>query len=355
MNCTQEIDYHIELSALKHIANTLIENKVLPINAKDIFDVLKNAVINSEVAPFLKKPITLEKDGYYEKYLRLEEENKSINIVPDFFNHEGDFYDMDRNLNFSRAYVNDEIFKKLFALKLIELNYSTTKLHKFIDFQLYDNYNGNKDAYGYFLQGLIEKDNIFYLLPSIVSELQKWIKVNEIHINLNENEEDKKIENADNTSEILLDHWETKKNQKVDGKMNIDEIRHFFSFLYKEKIEKSINDEFEPILTKDEVDLIFANGLVIPTKPLEKKLKLNIPPRFPKKVIDNAIYKFYYINSYSQRDKKDYVLFFANYIEDYESALNSSKALESLSKNITGENSRKVKIKWDDYIPKRFH
>jgi hypothetical protein len=262
---------------------------------------------------------------------------------------------MDRNLNFSRAYVNDEIFKKLFALKLIELNYSTTKLHEFIDFQLYDNYNGNKDAYGYFLQGLMEKDSIFYLLPSIVSELQQWIKANEIHINLNENEEDKKIENADNTTEILVDHWETKKNQKVDGKMNIDEIRHFFSFLYKEKIEKSINDEFEPILTKDEVDLIFANGLVIPTKPLEKKLKLNIPPRFPKKVIDNAIYKFYYINSYSQRDKKDYVLFFANYIEDYESALNSSKALESLSKNITGENSRKVKIKWDDYIPKRFH
>jgi hypothetical protein len=355
MNYPQEIDYHIELPTLKQIANTLIENKVLPINAKDIFEVLKNAVINSEVAPFLKKPITLEKDSYYEKYLRLEEENKSINIVPDFFNHEGDFYDMDRNLNFSRSYVNDEIFKKLFALKLIELNYSTTKLHEFIDFQLYDNYNGNKDAYGYFLQGLMEKDSIFYLLPSIVSELQQWIKANEIHINLNENEEDKKIENADNTTEILVDHWETKKNQKVDGKMNIDEIRHFFSFLYKEKIEKSINDEFEPILTKDEVDLIFANGLVIPTKPLEKKLKLNIPPRFPKKVIDNAIYKFYYINSYSQRDKKDYVLFFANYIEDYESALNSSKALESLSKNITGENSRKVKIKWDDYIPKRFH
>lgn len=111
---------------------------------------------------------------------------------------------------------------------MIELNYSTTKLHEFIDFQLYDNYNGNKDAYGYFLQRLMEKDSIFYLLPSIVSELQQWIKANEIHINLNENEEDKKIENADNTTEILVDHWETKKNKKVDGKMNIEEIRYFF-------------------------------------------------------------------------------------------------------------------------------
>ena len=355
MNYPQEIDYHIELSALKNYANKLIESKVIPINAKHIFDTLKKAVINSEVVPFLKKPTIQETDGYYDKYLRLEEENKSSNMIPDFFNHEGDFYDMDRNLNFSRSYVNDETFKILFSLKLMELHYSKINLKEVIDFQLYDNYNGNKEAYGYFLQQLMAKDSISYLLPSIAKELQQWIKVNEINIDLSENEEDIKIENEDKISETLVDYWETKKNQKVDGKMNIDEIRHFFSFLYKEKIEKSINDEFEPILTKDEVDLIFANGLVIPTKPLEKKLKLNIPPRFPKKVIDNAIYKFYYINSYSQRDKKDYVLFFANYIEDYESALNSSKALESLSKNITGENSRKVKIKWDDYIPKRFH
>ena len=127
------------------------------------------------------------------------------------------------------------------------------------------------------------------------------------------------------------------------------------SFLYKEKIEKSSNDEFKTLLTKEEVDLIFSNGLVIPAKALEKKLKLRIPPRFPKKVIDYAIYKFYYINSYSQRDKKDYVLFFANYIEDYESALNSKIALESLAKNITGDKSPRDKISWNDYIPKRFH
>jgi hypothetical protein len=355
MNYPQEIDYHIELSALKNYANKLIESKVIPINAKHIFDTLKKAVINSEVAPFLKKPTIQETDGYYDKYLRLEEENKSSNMLPDFFNYEGDFYDMDRNLNFSRSYVNDETFKILFALKLIEIHYSKINLKEFIDFQLYDNYNGNKEGYGYFLHQLMAKDSISYLLPSIAKELQQWIKVNEINIDLSENEEDIKIENEDKISETLVDYWETKKNQIIDGKMSIDEIRHLFSFLYKEKIEKSSNDEFKTLLTMEEVDLIFSNGLLIPAKPLQKKLKLRIPPRFPKKIIDYAIYKFFSINSYSQRDKKDYVLFFANYIEDYESALNSKIALESLAKNITGDKSPRDKISWNDYIPKRFH
>jgi hypothetical protein len=103
--------------------------------------------------------------------------------------------------------------------------------------------------------------------------------------------------------------------------MSIDEIKHFFSFLYKERFEKSGNYDLQPILTKDEIDMIFSNGLVIPEKPLEKKVKLFIPTKFPKKVIDNAIYKFFDLNSYSHRDKKDYLLFFANYIENYKNAL----------------------------------
>jgi hypothetical protein len=135
--------------------------------------------------------------------------------------------------------------------------------------------------------------------------------------------------------------------------MSVEEIKHFFSFLYKEEYEKSSNYEFRPILTEVEVDMIFSNGLVIPAKPLENKVKLCIPPRFPKKVIDYAIYKFYNENSYSYRDKKDYILFFANYIEDYKNALNSKIALESLAKNITGEISKSVKINWDIYVPKR--
>jgi hypothetical protein len=93
--------------------------------------------------------------------------------------------------------------------------------------------------------------------------------------------------------------------------------------------------------------------LVIPEKPLEKKFKLTLPPRYPKIIIDFAINKFFSLNTFRNSEKKTYVLFFANFIQDYESALNSKKALDSISKNITGERSRKDKINWDGYIPKR--
>jgi hypothetical protein len=190
-------------------------------------------------------------------------------------------------------------------------------------------------------------------LPSINDKIQQWIKVNNINLALIDKEDVVEIDSVENTSNLIEDHWEAKKSKKIDGKMSIDEIKHFFSFLYKEQFEKSSNNQFKPILTKDEVDMIFSNGLVIPAKPLEKKVKLCIPPRFPKKIIDFAIHKFFYINSNSQRDKKDYVLFFSNYIEDYKSALNSKIALESLAKNITGKSSTRIKIKWDKYIPER--
>ena len=353
MQNTTEIDYHIELSSLKHFANKLIENNVVPIDSQHIFYVLKQAVINSEVAPFLRKPITQESNGYYEKYLRLEEENKSNNMVPDFFIHESDFYDMDRFLNFSRININHDHFQILFGLKLIELDSSKANIKEFLDFQLYDNYNGNKEEYGYFLHRLTAKDSIYYLLPSINNEIQQWIKLNKISLALIDNEDDVEMDSVDNATNLIVDHWEAKKNQKINGKMSIEEIKHFFSFLFLEEFEKSRNYEFKPILTKVEVDLIFSNGLVIPANPLEKKVKLYIPPRFPKKVIDYAIYKFFDINSYSHRDKKDYILFFANYIQDYESALNSKESLKAISNNITGEKSPKDKIKWEEYIPSK--
>ncbi len=352
MNNNQEIDFHIELSTLKDFANKLIENKLVPINGGHIFTVLKQAVINSDVSPFLRKPVNSEKDGYYDKYVRLEEEKLSYNLIPDFFSHEGSFYDMDRNLNFSRVYVNDDLFQELFSLKLLELDYSKINLLEFMDFQLYDNYNGKKEEFGYFLYKLLAKDSIFCLLPSINDKIHQWLKVNNISLILNVLDEELDLEKEDEITKPLIDHWEEKKNQKIVGKMSIDEIKHFFSFLYKEKIEKSGNYDFQPILTKEEVDMIFSNGLVIPAKPLETKVKLCIPPRFPKKVIDYAIYKLFDLNSYSHRDKKDYLLFIANYIEDYKNALNSKKALEFLAKNITGDKSPRDKIMWDKYTPK---
>ena len=346
------VDYHIELSSLKDFVNKLIEDKILPIDTNYIFSVIKRAVISSEVVPFLRKPTTLEKDGYYEKYLRLEEENTSYHVIPDFFKHEDDFYDLDRNLNFSRTNINDEHFQELFALKLMELTYSKINLMQFLDFQLYDNYNGNKEAYAYLLYRLLNKDSFSYLLPSITTQIQQWIKENKVTAVIF-NEEEQQIDNIDGAIDTTNDHWEEKKNKKIEGKMSLEELNHFASFFYKEILEKSDNYPFSPMLTKEEVDSMFANGLVIPAKPLEKKFKITLPPRFPRKIVDVAIHKLYSTNTLTHTDKRDYVLFFANYIEDYANALNSKKGLESLAKNITGEKSRTDKILWDKYIPER--
>lgn len=352
MNHEKYIEYHIELSSLKDFVNKLIEDKILPIDTNYIFSVIKRAVISSEVAPFLRKPTTLEKDGYYEKYLRLEEENSSYHVIPDFFKHEDDFYDLDRNLNFSRTYINDEHFQELFALKLMELTYSKINLMQFLDFQLYDNYNGNKEAYAYLLFRLLNKDSFSYLLPSITNQIQQWTKENKVTAVIF-NEEEQQIDNIIGATNTVNDHWEEKKNKKIEGKMSLEELNHFASFFYNEVLEKSSKYPFSPMLTKEEVGVMFANGLVIPAKPLEKKFKITLPPRFPRKIVDVAIHKLYSKNTLTHTDKRDYVLFFANYIEDYANALNSKKSLESLAKNITGEKSRRDIILWDKYIPKR--
>ena len=237
MNHEKYIDYHIELSSLKDFVNKLIEDKILPIDTNYIFSVIKRAVISSEVVPFLRKPTTLEKDGYYEKYLRLEEENTFYHVIPDFFKHEDDFYDLDRNLNFSKTYINDEHFQELFALKLMELTYSKINLMQFLDFQLYDNYNGNKEAYAYLLYRLLNKDSFSYLLPSITTQIQQWIKENKVTAVIF-NEEEQQIDNIDGAIDTANDHWEEKKNKKIEGKMSLEELNHFASFFYKEILEK---------------------------------------------------------------------------------------------------------------------
>lgn len=354
MKHIKEVDYHIELSTLKEFANKLIESKLVTLDAKYILDVLKQSVINSEVAPFLRKPINVS-NGYYEKYIRLEEENAQFNTIPDFFMHEGEFYDLERNLNFSRYYVNEDLFEVLFTLKLMELHTTNHDLKLFMDFQLYDNYNGNKESYVYFLHKLLRKGSISYLLTAITNHIRQWIENSKVKIAQNIIEKEVTIEDEYGSADPKIDHWEDIKNFKIEGNFTNEEIKNYFSFFYTEQLEKGMNDEFGPILTKEEVDLMFSNGLVIPEKPLEKKLKLVLPPRFAKNNIDYAIHQFFSLNTLSNRDKQKYILFFANYIEDYAKALNSKKELKIISTNITGEKCQWSAINWDKYKPKRFH
>jgi hypothetical protein len=59
-------------------------------------------------------------------------------------------------------------------------------------------------------------------------------------------------------------------------------------------------------------------------------------------------------NSYTSRDKNDYLIFMGSYIKNYEGVLISSKKLVSIGKNISGEKSSKCKINWNKYLPARF-
>ena len=96
---------------------------------------------------------------------------------------------------------------KLYVLK--------ANIKEFLDFQLCDNYYGNKEEYGYFLHRLTSKDSISYLLPSINDKIQQWIKVNNINLALIDKEDVVEIDSVENTSNLIEDHWEAKKSKKI--------------------------------------------------------------------------------------------------------------------------------------------
>ena len=47
-------------------------------------------------------------------------------------------------------------------------------------------------------------------------------------------------------------------------------------------------------------------------------------------------------NSMTKKDKTDYVLFFAHYLDDYSNAVLSEKSLKNVSSNIIGEKCKGV-------------
>jgi hypothetical protein len=351
MKTGQYIDYHIELSSVRNFANELILKNVIPIDGNEILNDLKNVVINSNIRPFLLSSET-GSEGYYKKYVRLEQEYAE-KTIPDFFSHAKNFYDLDEQLNISRHNIDVNSFQRLFVLKMMEVDQAKLKLNHFFDFQFYDNFYGDIENIGIFLQKILSKDSVCYLLPAIAVEIRQWLSKNKLSYLeqiFNSSEEDAL---PDETSQSEKDFREVKKNFEIAGNMTIEEIRHYFSFLYKEVRSNSKYLNCQPFLPEEAVNQIFENGMVIPANPLEPKFKLNIEPRFPKKIVDYAIHQFFNLHSITKRDMADYVLFFANYIEDYEKALISPDALKAVRSNITGERSPKDRIKWEGYIGTR--
>ncbi|MHB1922451.1 MAG: hypothetical protein ACYCOO_09475 [Chitinophagaceae bacterium] len=323
---------------------------------------MKRAFLSAELKPFLLAPRDGERDDYYEQYLRLE---STINtkFIPDFFSFKGDFYDLEQGCTVYEEFTELEVFSILFRVKLFEINAKNLPITEFLNFQLFDNFLGDKDRFTGFLERLLVPNGNPRLFPPNTFSLELWIKENgtdqgekfytfnneeglfendptpeeEEIINLNQEEPEEQI-----SKEELQDY-------KIKGHFTEEEINKFFSFLYEEN-----SWDKKPFLPKEEVMDIFKNGLIIPANPPAKKYQLNCDPRYPKKIIDYAIYIFFIRHSLTKRDKADFLRFFGSYIEDYKKALGFGIELSNLASNITGQKSTRSKISWNKYLPERF-
>jgi hypothetical protein len=202
-----------------------------------------------------------------------------------------------------------------------------------------------------FLQKFLSKDSICCLFPSIVIQIQEWLSKNNLAFPEEQYNQIMENLNREEKVESINSILNARKNFEIRGNMSIEEIRHYFSFLYTEIYDKKKPELYRPFLTKAEVDQIFANGLIIPTDPSAIKFKLNADLRFPKKIVDFAIHQFFMHNSMTKKDKTDYVLFFAHFLDDYSNALLSEKSLKNVCSNITGERGKRGGIKWENYLP----
>lgn len=348
MNKISTTDYHIELTELRNFVNEQIEAGSLDsVQGTIVFESLKDAVIGAEIKPFLQAPAKGESSSYYEKYYNAERHPEyATRIIPDFFSSGNDFYDLGVILNIQRNKSRTESFKILFLLKLYMLEKTETSIDGFLDFQIHDNFNGDKENLNIFLYQFLANDGIFCLLPESITIIKKWI-----------NEEKKIATDSNKTKEKLKENIRTSLEKsitnpnaeiEIKGHFSIEEIRKYFSFLYE---ETSANNK--PFLRKEEVEKIFKNGFKIPVAPIEPKYKLNVTPKYPRSIIDYAIQTLYFENNINANDRKLYLQFFGHYLQDYQAVIESPERCKFFLSNFSGDLTSRNKIKWDKYLPKR--
>jgi len=131
---------------------------------------------------------------------------------------------------------------------------------------------------------------------------------------------------------------------RINGVMSDEEIRRFFSFLYKETSSNG-----KPFITKEVFDIVFKNGLTIPDVPLKEKYSINCSLSSPRNQIDYAIHLF--MQKHHGGKKAPYLKFFGSYFIEYSDALVSPRKLEMLASNISGVKSPRCKINFDKYLP----
>ena len=346
------IDLHIELSSLRDFINGQIHSgNPYSFNGKELYDILKRVVIDSELKPFLTAPKDESEVNYYEKYQRLSQE-KFDKFIPDFFEHEGEFYDLERIQYVYKEFTRPEDFEKLFLIKLLELKANEYPIGEFLYFQQVDNFYGQKESIESFLYQMTANDGNCHLLNEICQELKTWIGTESLAL-LNsttmevEFSEQNDIPNQNSPTQIRwMKQLEALKGKEIESKLKLEQIIHYFSFLYKEKSENGL-----PFLKKEEVDKIFINGFRMPECDIDPLFKLNLSDKFPVKIIHFAIHQFNKNAGFRRRHKKEYLLFFASFIHDLSKNKYSQKSYESYSKNIYNSNSSLSTIEWSNYLP----
>ena len=328
------VDLHLEISSLRNFINDQINSgNPFSFDAKDFYEILKRVVIDSEAKPFLTFPKDDSERHYYEKYRRQSQEEFD-KLIPDFFEHEGEFYDLDRIQCIYKDFSREDDFEKLFIAKLLELQSINYPIDKFLFFQQFDNFYGQKDSIDSFLYQLTENDGNCLHLKDLCQFLRNWIDNQNLE-NLilspkksyNLEVEESIIENVD-SQEIWVKEIESLKGKRLKCKWSLDQIKHYFSFLYGEKSENG-----EPYLKEEQVDKIFENGFCIPEKPIEPLFELNCTLKYPIKNITYAIYYFYDKANTKSHDKLGYILFFASFIKEYNMYLVSKDGYKSFSNN----------------------
>jgi DNA-directed RNA polymerase delta subunit len=349
MNKTSLPEYHIELTELRNFVNNQIETgKLDSVRGMVVFKSLKDAVMGTEIKPFLSAPAKGESNSYYEKYYNLERHPEyATKNIPEFFSSGKDFYDLDAILNIYKEKIKTESFKVLFLLKLYQLESTGLSIEGFLDFQIHDNFYGDKKNLVSFLYQFLANDGIFCLLPTTISLLNNWINKEEIDEATLKKTKEKSKGSKRKVSDNSVSNF--KEEVEIKGHFSIEEIRKYFSFLYE---EKSANKK--PFLGKEEVEEIFKNGLIIPISRIQTRYNLNVDNVHTKSIVDFGIHKFYTNNSKTHKDKKYYLQFFGSYIEDYAAALESKEKLDSLLSNFSVNKVKNNRIKWNEYLPQRF-
>jgi hypothetical protein len=361
MQKDQYIDYHIELSSIIEFINENILTTARPIFDRDtIFEVIKKVVISSNEKPFLYENCEGFSKEYFEGYFE-RAKYLNPNTIPDFFEYRNEFYDLDNQIYIYRDRTDDESFMTLFIINLLVIQKNGWDVSAFLNFQLQDNFHDNKYYYFNFLHRIIRRETNQKLFSSIITPIVDLVESAAYAGNIIEEDIEpeveevatyisgKQIDSEANTYE-WNEYLNSRKEFVLSSTFSLQETQHFFSFLYN---EKSVGGK--GFLPKKQVEKIFKDGLKIPKEPLQHKFKLNVDFRYPKKLVDAGIHKFYNKHSNQNIQKKELLLFLGSYIEDYSKVFESKNALETQSKNIRNYTEAGKRIVWNKYLPSKHH